>query len=54
MVDQSKAFSRQRILKFCCARKEPVDIDIIISSSCDERKMIKSIKIMAHVEIPLA
>ena len=40
-----KAFYRQRIPEFSCARKETVDIDILVTSSDGERKIMQSIRI---------
>ena len=38
IISQSKAFSRQRIPKFSCARKETVDIDILVKSRNRDKK----------------
>ena len=42
MIGQRKAFSRQRILG---ARKETVDIDILVTSRNGDRKIMQSIRI---------
>ena len=43
---QRKAFCRQRIPQSSHARKETVDIDIVISSKNFNRKIIQSIRTM--------
>ena len=46
---QRKAFYRQRILEFSCARKETVDIDIIVTSRNGERKIMQSIRTISRL-----
>ena len=48
IIGQRKAFYRQRIPEFSCARKETVDIDILVTSRNGDRKMMQSIKIMSR------
>ena len=40
-MGQRKAFDRQRIMDSSCARKETVDIDILVTSRNGDRKMIQ-------------
>ena len=44
IIGQRKAFYRQRIPKFSCARKETVDIDILVTSRNGDRKIMQSIR----------
>ena len=48
MIGQRKAFYRQRIPESSCARKETVDIDILVPSRNVDRKIIQSIRIMSR------
>ena len=41
IIGQTKAFYRQRIPEFSRARKETVDIDILVTSSNGHRKIRK-------------
>ena len=43
IVGQRKAFYRQRIPESSCARKETVDIDILVTSRNGDRKIMQSI-----------
>ena len=45
IIDQMKAFHRQRIPGSGCARKETVDIDILVTFRNGERKIKRSIRI---------
>ena len=45
IIDQRKAFYRQRIPEFSRARKETVDIDILVTSRKGDRKIMQSIRI---------
>ena len=45
IIGQRKAFYRKRIPESCCARKETVDIDILVTSRKCDRKIIYSIRI---------
>ena len=45
IVGQRKAFYMQRIPESSCARKETVDIDILVTSSNGDTKIIQSIRI---------
>ena len=40
-----KAFYRQKIPGSSCRRKETVDIDILVTSKNDDRKIVHSIRI---------
>ena len=40
-----KAFYRQKILESSCARKETVDIDILVTSTNGDRQIMQSIRI---------
>ena len=45
IISQRKAFYRQRIPEFSCARKETVDIGILVTSRNGHRKIRQSIRI---------
>ena len=45
ILGQRKTFYRQRIPESSCARKETVDIDILVTSRKGDRKIIQSIRI---------
>ena len=45
IIGQRKAFYRQRIPESSYARKETVDIDILVTSMNDDRKIMQSIRI---------
>ena len=45
IMGQRKAFYRQRIPEFSCARKETVDIDILVTSRNGDKKIMQSIRI---------
>ena len=45
IIGQRKAFYRQRIPESTCARKENVDIDILVTSRNGDRKITQSIRI---------
>ena len=45
IIGQSKAFFWQRIAESSCARKETVDIDVIVTSRDGDRKIMESIRI---------
>ena len=45
IIGQRKAFYRQRIPEPSCARKETVDIDILVTSKNGDRKIMQSIRI---------
>ena len=47
IIGQRKAFYRQRIPESSCARKENVDIDILVTSRNGDRKIMRSIRIMS-------
>ena len=48
IIGQRKAFYRQRIPEFSCARKETVDIDILVTSRNGDRKTMQSIKVTSR------
>ena len=48
IIDQRKAFYRQRIPESSCARKETVDIDIFVKSRNADRKIMQSIRITSR------
>ena len=48
VIGQQKAFHRQRIPESCCARKETVDIDILVTSRKGDRKIMQSIRITSR------
>ena len=45
---QRKAFYRQKIPEFSCARKEIVDIDILATSRNGDTKIIQSIRVTSR------
>ena len=49
IMGQRKAFYRQRIPEFSCARKETVDIDILVTSRNGDRKIMQSIRITSRL-----
>ena len=44
IIGQKKAFYRQRIPESSCARKDTVDIDILVTSRNGGRKIMQSIR----------
>ena len=44
IIDQRKAFYKQRIADSSCARKETVDIGILVTSSIDDKKIMRSMR----------
>ena len=44
IIGQRKALHRQRIPEFSCARKEAVDIDILVTSRNGHSKIMQSIR----------
>ena len=48
IIGQRKAFYRQRIPEFSHARKETVDIDILVTTRNGDRKIMPSIRIMTR------
>ena len=48
IIGQRKAFYRQRIPEFSCARKETVDIDILVTFRNVHRKIMQSIRITSR------
>ena len=45
IIGQRKAFYRQRIPESSCARKETVDLDILVTNRSVDRKVMQSIGI---------
>ena len=48
IIGKRKAFYRQRIPESSCARKETVDINILVTSRNGDRKIMKSIRILSR------
>ena len=48
IIGQREAFYRQRIPEFSSARKETVDIDILVTSRNGDRKIMQSIRITSR------
>ena len=48
IIDQSKAFYRHKIPEPSCARKETVDIDILVTFRNSDRKIIQCIRITSR------
>ena len=48
IIGQMKAFYRQRIPEFSQARKETVDVDILVTSRNGDRKIMQSIRITSR------
>ena len=48
IIGQRKAFYRQRIPEFSCARKETVGIDILVTSRNADRKIMQSSRITSR------
>ena len=48
IIGHRKAFYRQRIPEFSYARKETVDIDILVTSRNGDRKIMQSIRITSR------
>ena len=48
IIGQRKAFCRQRIPESSCARKETVDIDILVKYRNGDRKIMQSIRITSR------
>ena len=48
IIDQRKAFYSQKISDFSCARKETVDIDILVTFRNGDRKINQSIRIKSR------
>ena len=51
IIGQRKAFYRQRIPEFSCARKETVDIDILVTSRNGDRKIMQSIRMTSRTPL---
>ena len=48
IIRQTKALQKQRIPESSCARKETVDIDILVTSRNGDRKIMQSIRITSR------
>ena len=48
IIGQRKAFYRQGIPEFSCARKEIIDIDIFVTSRNGDRKIMQSMRITSR------
>ena len=48
IIGQRKAFYRQRIPGSSCARKETVEVDILVTSSNGDGKIMQSIRITSR------
>ena len=48
IIGLRKAFYRRRIPESSCARKETVDIDILVTSRNGDRKIMQSIRITSR------
>ena len=48
IIGQKKAFYQQRIPEFSHAKKENVDIDILVTSRNGDRKIMQSIRITSR------
>ena len=48
IIGQRKAFYRQKIAEFSCARKDIVDIEILVTSRNGDRKIMQSIRITSR------
>ena len=49
IIGQRKAFYRQKVPESSCARKETVDIDILVTSRNDDRKIMQSIRMTSRL-----
>ena len=48
IIGQRKAFYKQRISGSSCAKKETIDIDVLVTSGIGDRKIIQSIRITSR------
>ena len=48
IIGQTKAFYRQRIPESSCARKETLDMEILVTSNNGNRKIMGSIRITSR------
>ena len=49
IIGQKKVFYRKRIPESSCARKETVDIDILVTSRNSYRKIMQSMRITSRL-----
>ena len=47
-IGHRKAFYRQRIAESSCARKETVNVDILVTSRNGDRKIMQSIRVTSR------
>ena len=50
IIGQRKAFYRQSIPEFSCARNETVDIAILVTSRNGDRKIMQSFRITSRIQ----
>ena len=48
IIGQRKAFYRQRIPGSSCAKKETIDIEVLVTSGIGDRKIMQSIRITSR------
>ena len=48
IIGQRRTFLKQRIPERCCAKKETVDIDILVTSRNGDRKIMEFIRITSR------
>ena len=48
IIGQRKAFYKQRIPGSSCAKKETIDIDVLVTSGIGDRKIMQSIRITSR------
>ena len=48
IIGQRKAFQRKVIPESSCTRKETVDIDILLTTGNDDRKIMQSIRVTSR------
>ena len=48
IIGQRKAFYSQRIPGSSCAKKETIDIDVLVTSGIGDRKIMQSIRITSR------
>ena len=48
IIGQRKAFYRHRIPGSSCAKKETIDIDVLVTSGIGDRKIMQSIRITSR------
>ena len=48
IIGQRKAFYKQRIPGSSCAKKDTIDIDVLVTSGIGDRKIMQSIRITSR------